>query len=79
MEGEEASEVECKSENEIRKYLENKTIVVFATESFVKEDTNAETNKNELVSFMVPIAEKRLDFKYHKEIIVQVEELMVEI
>ena len=53
--------------------------MVFATESFVDEDTTTETNKNELVSFMVPIAEKRLDFKYHKEIIVQVEELTIEI
>ena len=42
----------------------DKTIVVYASQSFVKEAE--ENEKNELVTFLEPVAEKRLDFKYHK-------------
>lgn len=65
-----STEVECKSEEEIREYLKTKTLVIFATTSFVDEETEAEINENKVISYMVPIAEKRLDFRYHKEIIV---------
>ena len=67
------------SEAVIREYLKNKSIVVFATESFVKEDGEQEPNQNEVVSYMVPIAEKRLDFRYHKNIVAQIEEHHIEI
>ena len=69
-----SDEIECKSEDEIREYLSNKSIVVFASDSFVDEDNDYGQNQNEVVSFMVPIAEKRLDFRQHKHVIVQVEE-----
>jgi hypothetical protein len=45
------------------------TLVVLATKSFVKEE-GQEPNKNELVSYLVPLAEKRLDYRYHKEVFV---------
>ena len=67
------------SEDVIRDYLKNKSIVVFATESFVKEDGEQEPNQNEVQSYMVPIAEKRLDFRYHKNIVAQIEEHHIEI
>ena len=70
-----ADQVECFSEEEIRDYLKNKSIVVLASESFVIEgDPDQKTNQNEVQSYMVPIAEKRLDFRYHKNIVVQIEE-----
>ena len=67
------------SEDVIREYLKNKSIVVFATESFVKEDGEQEPNQNEVQSYLVPIAEKRLDFRYHKNIVAQIEEHHIEI
>ena len=30
------------------------------------KDADGEQEKNELVTFLEPVAEKRLDFKYHK-------------
>lgn len=44
--------------------MQDKTIVVYASKSYVKEGTEA--SQNELVTFLEPVAEKRLDFKYHK-------------
>ena len=58
--------------------MKNKSIVVFATESFVKEE-DQEPNNNEVQHYMVPIAEKRLDFRYHKNIGAQIEEQEFEI
>ena len=72
-------QVEYMSEALIREYLKNKSIVVFATESFVKEDGEQEPNQNEVQSYLVPIAEKRLDFRYHKNIVAQIEEHHIEI
>ena len=56
--------MECASAQEIRDYLKDKTIVVFSSQSFVKE--NELNDRNELVTSLEPVAEKRLDFKYHK-------------
>ena len=69
----EEEELVCKSEDEIREYLKDKTLVVYAAESFVEEE-DQEVNNSNTVSYMVPVAEKRLDFKYHKTVDVQVEE-----
>lgn len=71
--------VVCNSEEDIRKYLKNKSLVVFKTESFVKEDGEHEVNQNELVEYLAPLAEKRLDFRYHKEIYASIEERVIEI
>ena len=65
------------SEEEIRKYMEDKSIVVYATESFIDEDSDA-LNKT-LVSYLVPIARKRLDYRYHKNVGAQIEEYKFEI
>ena len=66
-------------ENTIKEFLRDKSIVIYATESFVREpeedDTEDIDEEDELVSYLVPIAEKRLDFRYHKEIGAKVEEL----
>ena len=68
------------SEDDIREYLKNKSIVLYATESFLREDeANTVTNKNTVVSYLVPIVEKRLDFRYHKNIVTQIEEHNLEI
>ena len=68
------------SEDDIREYLKNKSIVLYATESFLREDeANTVTNKNTVVSYLVPIVEKRLDFRYHKNIVAQIEEHNLEI
>ena len=72
------SEVLCESENLFLDYFLDKTIVVFATESFIKEE-DQEPNKNEVQSYMVPIAEKRLDYRAHKNIGAQIEEIYFEI
>jgi len=65
-------------ENTIKEFLRDKSIVIYATESFVREpeedDTEDIDEEDELVSYLVPIAEKRLDFRYHKEIGAKVEE-----
>lgn len=57
----------CASAQQIRDYLQDKTIVVYATQSFVKEADFETTDKSELVQYLEPLAEKRLDFKYHKK------------
>ena len=64
--------VDCKTEVEIKEYLKDKSIVVFTTESFVDEDNEYEVNQNGLISYLVPIAEKKLDFKFHKELSTQI-------
>ena len=68
------------SEDVIREYLKDKSIVVYATETFLQED-DADTvaNNNTFVRKLVPIAEKRLDFRYHKNIVAQIEEQEYEI
>ena len=38
--------------------------MVYATQSFVREDE--ENAKNDVITVLEPVAEKRLDFKYHK-------------
>ena len=58
------AEIECASAQDIREYLKDKTVVVYSTQSFVEE--NLESGKNELVHYLEPVAEKRLDFKFHK-------------
>ena len=55
---------ECATAQAIRDYLKDKTIVVYATQSFVREDEENATN--EVITILEPVAEKRLDFKYHK-------------
>lgn len=60
--------VECATASEIREYLKNKTIIVFATQSFIKESSKEADISNELITYLEPVAEKRLDFKYHKRI-----------
>lgn len=60
------SSTECATAKEIREYLQDKSIVVYSSRSFVKEDS--ESGKNELVTFLEPVADKRLDFKYHKRV-----------
>jgi len=57
-------DIECASAQEIRDYLKDKTVIVYSTQSFVEE--NLESGKNELVHYLEPVAEKRLDFKFHK-------------
>ena len=68
----------CEAEQLFLDYFLDKTIVVFSTESFVKEE-NQEPNQNEVQSYMVPVAEKRLDYRAHKNIGAQVEEIFFEI
>lgn len=62
------AKVECATAKEIREYLKNKTIIVFATQSFLKDASSESNMSNELVTYLEPVAEKRLDFKYHKRI-----------
>lgn len=76
LQQEEDDQIECESEENIREYLKNKSIVVFATESFVKEEFK-KTNQNEVYSNLAPLAEKRLDFRFHKNIGVQFEEIHI--
>ena len=57
-------DIECASAQEIRDYLKDKTVIVYSTQSFVEE--NLESGRNELVHYLEPVAEKRLDFKFHK-------------
>lgn len=58
-------EVECESEENIREYLKNKSVVVLATSSFVEEEFK-EANNNQIHRNLYRLADKRLDFKYHK-------------
>ena len=58
---------QCASAQEIREYLQDKTIVVYATQSFVRESTDSDKG-NEIVNYLEPLVEKRLDFKYHKSV-----------
>lgn len=46
--------------------MKNKSIVVYASKSFVREDTDDGSER--LVTYLEPVAVKRLDFKYHKSI-----------
>lgn len=50
---------------------------MFASSSFVKE--NEEQDRNELVTFLQPVAEKRLDFKYHKHMEAVIQKQNIEI
>ena len=59
-------DVTCASAQEIREYLKDKTIVVYTTQSYVKDAGEDGIEEAELVQFLEPLAEKRLDFKYHK-------------
>ena len=62
----------------MRKYMEDKSIVVYATESFV-EDPPSNPHNVTFVSYLVPIARKRLDYRYHKNVGAQIEEYKFEI
>lgn len=60
--------------------MENKSIVVLASESFVDE-LNEENglNNRAVISVLQPLIEKRLDFRFHKKLVAKVEETMIEI
>ena len=70
--------IDCRPIDEIREYLRDKTIVVFATESYV-EDEVIEANNRKVISSLTPIIEKRLDFASHKEVKIEVVEHNIEI
>ena len=68
---------ECATAQEIRDYLQDKSIVVYSARSFVKEDQ--EKGSNELITFLEPVADKRLDFKYHKRVEAVIQKQNIEI
>ena len=55
----------CKTDAEMREYMTDKTIVVYAEASYVSR-TDQEPNENELVTYLTPIVEKRLDYRLSK-------------
>ena len=55
----------CKSDDEIREYLNDKVVVVYVAQSYVAQE-DQEPNNNELITSLTPIVEKRLDFRLHK-------------
>ena len=58
--------VTCKNDEDIKKYLKDKSIVIFTTESFIDEETVVKANENEVTTYIKELAEIQLDFKYHK-------------
>ena len=57
----------------------DKSVIIYATESFVREAEDLEEGEaidesNEIVTYLVPIAEKRLDYSIHKVVEAIVEE-----
>ncbi len=71
-------EIQCKSEDEIRKYMSNKSIVVLVSESYI-DDTIEELNNRKVNSILTTLIEKRLDFRYHKNVLAKIEESVTEI
>ena len=71
--------VTCKNDEDIKKYLKDKSIVIFTTESFIDEETVVKANENEVTTYIKELAEIQLDFKYHKQIYATVEETNYEI
>ena len=62
----------CKSSGAISEYLYGKTLVVFATQSYVPSE------ESEPVSYLVPIVEKRLDSSLAKSVNAVVQEFRVD-
>ena len=58
--------------------MQDHTIVIYATYSYVESEVN-EPNQRQVISSLVPIASKRLDFAYHKTLEVEIEEQEFEI
>ena len=71
-------EFKCKSEDEIRDYLKDKSLVIFATSSYIETEV-VEENNREVITSLSPIITKRLDYTYHKVMEVEVEEQQFEI
>ena len=55
----------CKTDSEMRLYMADKTVVVYTEASYVSQ-TDQEPNENELVTYLTPIVEKRLDYRLSK-------------
>ena len=49
----------------MRLYMADKTVVVYTEASYVSQ-TDQEPNENELVTYLTPIVEKRLDYRLSK-------------
>ena len=57
----------CRTNDQIRAYMLDKRIVVYTAQSFLSEESKS-PNENELVTYLTPILEKRLDFRLHKSV-----------
>ena len=53
-------------------------IVVYVAHSYVAQE-DQEPNKNELITSLTPIVEKRLDFRLHKNVNALIQEVQMEI
>lgn len=72
------AETECKSDYEMRKYFQDKVIVVYVAESYVAQDDQI-PNQNELITYLNPIVTKQLDFRLSKSVNMLVKEINMEI
>ena len=64
----------CKSEKEIREYMDDKLIVVYVAHSYLAQE-DQEPNNNELITTLTPIVEKQLDFRLHKNVNALIQEV----
>ena len=58
--------------------MNDKMIVVYVAHSYVAQE-DQEPNKNELITSLTPIVEKRLDFRLHKNVNALIQEVQMEI
>ena len=70
--------VECETDEIIKEYMSNKSLIVYASKSFVEDEVKT-PNDNALVLYLAPLVEKRLDFRYHKDVWAKIEERHLEI
>ena len=62
----------------MKEFMSNKSLIVYASKSFVEDEVKT-PNENALISYLVPLVEKRLDLRYHKDVWASIEERHLEI